>query len=160
MTNQEIADLAETILLEEEDFLVAVKKLHELLGEEKSEFDLNSEDLIAVLEADERFRISKRPDDSEEEWPDEQDSAMRELGYYKGPRVMLVSRTPSRDELFSAMQAKMDRTLDSLKQAYRVQPEDSSGETDEQLIQIMKQTTEMQKKLEELKNKPNQDEEE
>jgi hypothetical protein len=148
MQNQEILDLFEIFLKEEDEFLIPVVKILEMIKEEKRQFDSDLSEVLDLLRGDERFKVYD-VSDNENTWPDEEDIAMRELGFYKGPRVMLTSRTPSKEEFLQTMKEKMDKSLIALKKAYEVRPEEMSDKEEEEFLKIMKKTKELKEKIDE-----------
>jgi len=153
MTNEEILNLANLLLEEEDDFLVPVYKLHELILQEKAT-ELQADELVKMLKTDERFKVYDGADNA---WPPEEDEEMKALGYYRGPRVMLESRAPTKEEMMQAMREKMERSLIALKQAYQVKPDDLSDETEEELLAAMQKMKELESAFEKIEKETGED---
>lgn len=148
MSDDELKNLAQTILEEEEDFLVPALKLYELIIEEKPDLSLEPEQLIFLLTGDDRFKIVDSQS-TQEPWPEEDDEQMQKMGFYKGPRVMLKSKEPTKEEMVQAITEKMQRTLGALKSAYKVKPGNMTDDEEEEFLQIMKKAKDLQRKLDE-----------
>ena len=149
MEDQEILKLCETILDEEEECFLPLKKLVKLILEEKEQWEIDESSLENLLKKDPRFRVFSF-DESEEYWDEEEDAIMEEEGFYRGPRVMLISRRPSKDDLFRMIEEKSQTALDSLKSAYGAKPH-LSDEEENELLAIMLKTKELRDKIGDLK---------
>lgn len=146
MTNEEILNLTEVILEEEDEILVPLFKLHELILMEKESWNLELDYLTDLLKNDPRFRIIDSKS-TLEPWPESDEEKMRTLGFYSGPRIMLVSKTVDQEEFYQEIVEKMQLTLDALKQAYKINPDEVDDETEMEFLQIMNKVKDLQKKL-------------
>ncbi|OGF31083.1 hypothetical protein A2533_03515 [Candidatus Falkowbacteria bacterium RIFOXYD2_FULL_35_9] len=158
MNDEQILQLTETILKEEEEFLVPIIKLYELMQSEKEFLDFEVDHLQRLIESDDKFQIIDSQS-TQEPWPDEDDEEMQKLGYYKGPRVMLKEKAPSKEEMMQTVTEKMQNTLNALKSAYHVKPDNLSDDEEEEFLQIMQKVKDLQKKFDST-NKPDQEDEE
>ncbi|HCC23256.1 TPA: hypothetical protein DF272_03690 [Candidatus Falkowbacteria bacterium] len=149
MTDDEIKQLAETILLEEDEFLIPILKLYDLMDEEKNNLKFEPDHLIELLNRDDRF-VLLNSQSTQEPWPDEDDETMQSLGYYKGPRVMHKDRMPSREVMMQAITGKMQNTLSSLKSAYHVMPDNLSDDEEEEFLQVMQRVKDLSKKIDDV----------
>ncbi|MBI5254186.1 hypothetical protein HY932_00145 [Candidatus Falkowbacteria bacterium] len=153
MEKDEILSLAVELLREEEEFLVPILKLHKLILDEKENCDLNIEELTKLLIADDRFYILESQS-TQEPWEDDDDDKMEALGFYKGPRVMLVERKPSKEELAAAIKESMQQMLYGLKQACHANPEDTE---ETEFLQIMTKAKDLERKFDDAFKKDDGD---
>lgn len=149
MTDDEIKNLAEVILSEEEDCYVPIKKLAELINQEKEHWNVDYQNLQCILNKDERFKIFDFDDKEDDFWDDEEDLEMQNLGYYKGARVMLLARQPSKDDIVRMLEQKTQNALDALKQAYNMRP-NLSDEEEAELLAVMMKTKHLKQGILEL----------
>jgi len=152
MTNQEITNRAHVLLSEEEEILIPVFKLYELLKDELDNLDLEVEDFSTVLKEDKRFMVLDSQS-TMEPWNEDENEKMAEQGHYQGYRVMLKSRIPSKDEMMQVVTEKMQSTLESLKTAYNVNPDNFDDTEEEEFLQILKKTHDLQKKFDNINKK-------
>ena len=150
ITDNEILNLVEILLTEEEDFMVPLQKLHELILQEKEGNDLEIGHLTGLLEQDKRFKLLESKS-TLEPWSDEYDEKMEQLGFYKGPRVILLSRMPDKEELYQTMVEKMQSTIDALKNVYSTKPTEMNDEEEMEFLQIMNKVKNLQNKLQDEK---------
>jgi len=143
---EQIIDKAVNILETEEEYLIAVKKLYKILKEEFK--DLEFKELVSMLREDKRFKIHEVK--KREAWSKEEESVMEAAGYYSGPRVMLKSRTPSKEEVAQLLQKKTQNMLDNLKKAYESRPEGMSDEEEKQLLEVMQRSKNLQDGLKKM----------
>jgi len=146
MTDEEIKQLVEKLLLEEEEFLIPALKLYDLIKDEKETIEFEPEHLIALLDQDDRFVLLDSKS-TQEPWPDEADEEMQKRGYYKGPRVIHRDKMPSREQLMQAVTEKMQDTLSSLKSAYHVLPDNLSDDEEEEFLQVMQKVKDLSNKI-------------
>lgn len=146
MNDQEILNLAEIILSEEEELLVPILKLHELILMEKENWELELSELTELLKNDSRFQIIDSKS-TMEPWPEADEETMKQLGFYGGPRIMLTAKAPDNDEFYQEIIEKMQLTLDTLKQAYKLNPEEINEQDEMEFLQIVSKVKDLQKKL-------------
>jgi hypothetical protein len=146
METEELLNLVEILLREEDDFIVPTAKLLELILAEKENWPLELEDLCGQIASDPRFKLFESAS-TQELWDEEMDDPMRALGHYRGPRVMLIERVPSEEEFQQVLTEKMQRTLETLKTAYRVLPENLEDSQNEEVWQIKRKVAELTRKL-------------
>ncbi|MFH0815031.1 MAG: hypothetical protein V1902_03095 [Candidatus Falkowbacteria bacterium] len=146
MEKDEILSLAIELLREEEEFLVPILKLHTLILDEQETCGLTIEELTKLLSNDDRFFILESQS-TQEPWEDDDDDKMEALGFYKGPRAMLMERKPSKDELSAAIKESMQQMLYSLKQAYHVGDNDPDDTEETEFLQIMTKARDLERKF-------------
>jgi hypothetical protein len=145
MNHEEINNRADAILLEEDEFIVPVERLRELILDEKEDWPLTLEELLESLSADQRFRIIDIP-----ESPTTDD--LKSLGFYSGPRVLLLERLPEETEAIQALTEQMQASLTSLREVYRERPVELTDEEELEYIQIMKRVRDLEHKLAEWRD--------
>ena len=143
--SSQIVDIAVQLLQKETDFVVPIKKIWlklSLLGKvDRIEF----ESFSYMLRADDRFEVF---DDDESELLEDQIDSLEEVGYFMGPRVMLKSRKPSRQELGNLLIKKTSLIYENLKNAWEKRNVNNKDEED-QLLYALAST---QKLLKAIKN--------
>ena len=136
---KKILDKIESLLESESDFLVAVKKVwHEVQDE------IELDELIGLLKKDKRFKVYESKN---EPWEGDNEAEMEKLGYYLGPRVMLVSRTPTKEEMAKSLADKMQKMANNLQKAYDAKPDDLEDNEEEQLLEAMKKAKELRENI-------------
>ena len=149
------------ILESDPDFFVSVKKLWLMLQEEKLILDIALEDFHLALLADARFEFTPgvTHDEGVEDVPafaEEMEREMEALGFYSGPRVKLVSREMTAEDVFSAMTRSLTRMNESLHSAWEARPEGDQG-TEDQLLKILASGQKLERDIQELVDLPEQD---
>ncbi|MBN1782006.1 hypothetical protein JW948_12815 [bacterium] len=71
---------------------------------------------------------------------------MEEMGYFKGPRVMLKKRVPDQDDVADMLIEKANQTFESLKQAWALRPEDDQA-TEDRLLKALAKAQRLQREL-------------
>jgi len=136
------------ILEEAESFIVPVKWVWGMLEQESSSLDFTMEGLTERLKRDERFRLfaeQKLSGADEIKWVLSKEE-QEKLGFYRGPRVMLKDRIPTKKEMVMFLLKKVDQTYDTLKQAWDVRPkEDETAE--DQLLEALAKAQKLQREL-------------
>lgn len=146
MEKDKILSLTIELLREEEEFLVPILKLHKLVIDEQENCDFNIEELTKLLSNDDRFYILESQS-TQEPWEDDDDDKMEQLGFYKGPRVMLMERKPSKEELGTAIKESMQQMLYNLKQAYHATDNDPDDTEETEFLQIMTKAQNLERKF-------------
>jgi len=142
--DSQITDMAVQLLQKETDFIVPIKKIWlklSLLGKVDS---VEFESFSYMLRADDRFEVF----DEENELLKDQVDGLEEVGYFMGPRVMLKSRKPSRQDLGNLLIKKTSLIYENLKKAWEVRNKSNEDEED-QLLYALAST---QKLLKAIKN--------
>ena len=141
MDNRAISRVIE-ILETDDEFFVPLKELWLILKREGLA-DNDLEDLHSALQADERFEFTSGVNHRErlgavggQEYAEELEQEMEALGFYGGPRVKLVSRNPSPEDVFAAMARNLIRMNEALQSAWETRPEDDP-ELESQLLDIL-----------------------
>jgi hypothetical protein len=144
------------------DFYVPVKKLWLMLQGEGLAVDMEIKDLYRMLANDKRFEFTDGMDHTwgfkdDPEFRNEIDREMEALGFYAGPRVKLVSREMTAEDVFAAMTHSVARMNEALQGAWDTRPE-KDPELDNQLLDILaagqKLEREIQRLIEEQERPP------
>ena len=148
------------------DFFVPVKKLwlmlqEEMLQKESLVLDTNLEDFHQALLADARFEFTPgvTHDEGFEDVPafaEEMEREMEALGFYSGPRVKLVSREMTAEDVFSAMACSLTRMNESLQSAWEARPE-GDQDTEDQLLKILASGQQLEREIQKLADLQEQD---
>ena len=149
MDNNEILNLAEQLLLEEEEFLVPALKLHKLILDEKENCGIDFGELIKILSTDKRFYVLDSQS-TQEPWEEDDDEVMERMGFYKGPRVILCEKMPGKEEIEQTIKEKMQEILHGLKQAYKVSEGNMEDSEEEDFLKIMAKAKDLSNKIEDL----------
>jgi hypothetical protein len=162
MDNPTISRVIE-ILQNDPDFFVPVKKLWLTVQGEGLSLDTEMDEFHLALSADERFEFAPGVDHREgfEDSPEDAEKMEREmesLGFYGGPRVKLVSREMTVDDIFSAMSRSLARMNEALQNAWEVRPE-GDQDTEDQMIEILAAGQKLEREIQELIEQPKPDEE-
>jgi len=131
--NSQITDLAEQLLQKETDFIVPMKKIWlklSLMGELD---DVEFESFSIMIKEDERFEVF---DEDEDELLEDQINSLEEMGFFMGPRVMLKSRKPSRNELGALLLKKTTLIYENLKNAWDIRDKNNIEEEDQLLYAL------------------------
>lgn len=145
------------------DFFVPVKKLWLTLQGEGLIVDLELEDFHRMLVADDRFEFMPGVDHTEgfEDDPafaEEMEQEMEALGFYSGPRVKLVSREMTAEDIFAAMARSLTRMNEALQGAWETRPE-GDQETEDQLLKILAAGQKLEREIHDLiEEQPEQNE--
>lgn len=110
-----VLNLAEMILLEEDEVLLPISKLVHLLLQEQETWTLDNETLKDYLKNDVRFLCYDFPEEAEL-WDDNLDAKMAEQGLFKGDKVMLYDRKPSGDDLRQMILGNLDYLYQNLSE--------------------------------------------
>lgn len=133
--DKKILNQAEEWLLDEKDFLVPIKKIWQEFKD-----DIDFDGFVELIRGDDRFKIYEAKD---EPWSEEDEEEMVAHGFYNGPRVMLVSRTPTKEEIAKSLADKMQKIGENLQKAHEAKPDGMSREEEEQLLAALKKTKEL-----------------
>lgn len=146
-----MADILERIvkLLEgAESFIVPVKLLLRMLKEDSPSLNMTMDQLTATLKKDERFRLF--PEQKSNAFDNIEltisEAEQEKLGFYRGPRVMLKDRVPSREEVVAFLLKKVDQTFETLKQAWDIRPKEDEA-TEDQLLEALAKAQKLQREL-------------
>jgi hypothetical protein len=140
MDNRTITRVIE-VLETDSDFFVPVKKLWLMLQGEGLALDVELEDFYHMLLDDERFEFTPGVDHKEgfegdPEFAEEMEREMEALGFYTGPRVKLISREMTAENVFAAMARSLARMNDALQGAWDTRPE-GDEDLEDQLLDIL-----------------------
>jgi hypothetical protein len=115
------------ILETDPDFFVPEQKLLRILQQEGLATDLNAETFHTQLAADDRFEFMESDEaTSGLELPaaaGEQEIDLTNLGLFSGPRVKLVSREVTTDDVLSGLSRSLLQLNTALQQAWESRPE-------------------------------------
>lgn len=147
-----ILDWVEGRILSREEFFLPIKRLYLELPPELADRAPPPEALKGWLEADGRFEILRASDNlgvAADKESAEETEAMEKLGYFKGPRVGLKSKRPSREQVLQIIQKHAGKLVESLQKAYEARPRgaQNSGEIEDQLLELMKRAKTLQGQL-------------
>lgn len=147
------------VLLEEADsFIVPIKWVWKKLDAETPSFGITAEQLEVKIKQDRRFKLfDEYKIDSVSKWSLSEEEQER-LGYYRGPRVMLRDRVPTREEVIEFLVKKVDQTFDTLKQAWDIRPKDDEA-TEDQLLEALAKAQKLQRDLRGILSGENEGEE-
>ncbi len=145
------------------DFFVPVKKLWLMLQGARLALDISLEDFHQVLEGDVRFEFTPGVDhkeglEDEPELAEEMEQEMEALGFYSGPRVKLVSREMTAEDVFAAMARSLARMNEALQGAWETRPQDDQ-EIEDQLLDILAAGQKLEREIEELLEQQGQEQE-
>lgn len=141
---EQIADFLE----KQEDYLWPLRKVMRLLAIT----GISEKVLFKLLKKDKRFYTQdEKPmfDDDDEFTPEEriqEELAMEELGYFGGPRIMLHSKAPSREQLFRGMAQQLKTMNEALDNAMTARPKDDRG-TEEKIKEAKARSQQLEKEL-------------
>ena len=136
------------ILEEAESFIVPVKWVCGMLEKESSTLDFTVEGLTKKLMKDNRFRLfteQRLSGMKEIKWALSEEE-QEKLGFYRGPRVMLKDRIPTRKEMVTFLLNKVDQTYDTLKQAWDIRPKEDE-DAEDQLLEALAKAQKLQREL-------------
>lgn len=160
-----VIELIREILEKEDSFLLPVKRLWYILRRQPQYRELTLEQLNQMLAEDERCKIydinASRPE-TIPPWTKEEEPEMERIGFFLGPRVMLLSRPLTQDALKKSIVRTVDNMQNVLKKAYDMSyaNEDMSDyEGEKKLLEIMSQTRDLRKNIEAVLNKAKQEKE-
>jgi hypothetical protein len=142
------------VLEADPDFFVPVKKLWLMLQGEGLALDMELTDFHDMLAGDERFEFTPGVDHKEgfedaPEFAEEMEREMEALGFYSGPRVKLVSREMTAEDVFAAMSRSLTRMNEALQGAWDTRPEDDQ-EIENQLLDILAAGQKLEREIHEL----------
>ena len=139
------ADWAEKVMLGLDEYIVPVKRLWNLHCEQNEIPKFTPEQLGQILKEDPRFYFVEDPAETWEESEDEV-ARLEKMGFFKGPKVMLQGRIPSKQELIDAIAGNIDKMMQNLRKAYEIRPKDSD-ETEDELIDLMLKADQLKKEI-------------
>ena len=107
-----------------------------------------------LLEADERFEFTPSIDHTEGLVDDpasalEIEQEMETLGFYSGPKVKLISRTLTPEDIFAGMANSLTRMNQALQNAWEARPEDDQA-TEDQLLEILAAGQKLEREIQDL----------
>ncbi len=140
-----MADWVEKKMLKMEDYIVAVKKLWYMHCEESEVPRVALEELAQILKNDTRFYYIEEP---AEEWKEDEEEVakMEKMGFYKGPKVMLHSRIPTKKQLMESITKNIDKLMLNLRKAYEIRPK-GDDEAEDELIDVMLRADQLKKEI-------------
>ena len=152
------------ILETDPDFYVPVKKLWLMLQGRGLALDVEMEDFHRMLTDDARFEFTPGAAHTEgiEDDPElakDMEQEMEALGFYSGPRVKLVSREMTATDVFAAMSRSLTRMNEALQGAWETRPE-GDQEIEDQLIDILAAGQKLEREIQDLIDRQDQEDEE
>lgn len=142
------------ILEAEPEFFVPVKRLWLMLQGEGFALDVELEDFHHGIADDGRFEFMTGVDyreevDDDPEFAAQMEREMEALGFYSGPRVKLISREMTAEDIFAAMARSLTRMNEALQGAWETRPE-ADQETEDQLLDILAAGQKLEREIREL----------
>ena len=142
------------ILETDPDFFVPVKKLWLMLQGEGLALDLDLETFHAQLAADERFEFIEGVDHAEgfEDDPElaaEMEREMEALGFFSGPRVKLVAREMTAEDVFAGLSRSLAQLNAALRGAWESRPE-GDEEAEEMLLDALALAEQLEQDVREM----------
>lgn len=149
MDNHTLTRIIE-ILETDPDFFVPIKKLWLMLQEKGMAQDIEPETLHRMLLADERFEFTPGIEHKEGFAEIKQD--MAEQGFYSGPRVKLVSREVTANDIFAAMTQSLAQMNQALQTAWDTRPT-GNQDMEDQLLDILATGQKLEREIHNLGTK-------
>ena len=142
------------ILESDPDFYVPIMRLWLTLQQEGLDVDTKMEDLSEYLRTDARFEFAPGIDFGpvstlSSEFREEREREMESLGFFSGPRVKLVSREMTADDIFTGLRNSLMRMNNALQNAWSTRPE-GDQDTEDQLLEILAAGQKLEREIEEL----------
>ena len=132
------------------DFYVPVKKLWKAVSEEGLAFNVALQAFQDSLEADGRFEfIAGVEDDGAPELDAETIHEMEQAGIYTGPRVKLVTRQMTPEDVFNGLSRSLSQLSDALRRAWDIRPAENN-EAEEMLIGALTMTEQLEQDVKEM----------
>jgi hypothetical protein len=156
MDDQTIVRLIE-ILETDPDFFVPVKKLWLMLRGEGLALDIELERFHHMLLEDDRFEFTSGVNhregfENDPEFADEIEQEMETLGFFSGPRVKLVAREITPEDIIAGLSQSLTRMNEALQNAWEARPKNDQ-ETEDQLLEILAAGQRLDREVQELMNK-------
>lgn len=119
-----LRNLCEQLLYEEDTPFVSVKKLYDLVVQEKEDLGLNVEDFVQQLQAEENaFTIVDVPVSTDFILDDAQQEYLSELEYISGPFVCLANKNVEQEEYATFLLDRVQGIIYTLEQMYTAKAE-------------------------------------
>jgi hypothetical protein len=140
-----MADWAEQVMSGMEECIVPVKRLWYMHCEEQEIPQVTPEELSSILRCDQRFYYVE---DLKQDWEDSEEETLRleKTGFFKGPKVILQRRMPSKQELFRSIAQNLEKMMLNLHKAYEIRPKDNE-QTEDELIDVMLKVDQLKKEI-------------
>jgi len=142
------------ILETDPEFFVPLKKLWLMLQGEGLALNVELDDFHHTLLEDARFEFAPGVDHREglednTELAEEREQEMETLNFYSGPRVKLVSRKMTAEDIFSAMAHSLEKMNDALQGAWKTRPENDQ-EIEDRLLNILATGQKLEREVQSL----------
>ncbi len=142
------------ILETDPEFFVPVKKLWLMLQGEGLALDVELDDFHRMLREDDRFEftpgvVHKARFEDVADHPEEMEQEMEALGFYSGPRVKLVSREMTAEDVFAGMVRSLEQMNKALQGAWDTRPRDDQ-ELEDQLLDMLATGQKLEREIKEL----------
>ncbi len=140
-----LADWSERIMMAMDDYIVPVKHLWYVHCEENEIPQTTPEELGDILKTDDRFYFVEEP---KQDWEESEEEMLRleKMGFFRGPKVMLQSRVPTKHELVDAITRNIDKMMLNLRKAYEIRPKEND-KTEDELIDLMLKADQLKKEI-------------
>jgi hypothetical protein len=144
-----ILDRIEQQLRTCDDFFLPLKKLGRDLQNSLPPPPL--EELRRWVEEDRRFEVFPAPEGLGGDDP-EREQEMETRGFFSGPRVGLVDRRPTPEQIAEKLQEHTSRLLGSLQKAYVARPDGGpeAGLIEDKLLNLLQKAQKLQEQLSNL----------
>jgi hypothetical protein len=142
------------VLETDPDIYVPVKRLWLMLQQEGLETDDEMEVFSNQLSADDRFEFAPGVSLGMEsaispQVREQGEREMEALGFFGGPRVKLISREMTAEDIFTGLRNSLVRMNDALQNAWETRP-DGDPETEDQLLEILSAGQKLEREIQEL----------
>lgn len=141
--NSQVLNLAEEILSDEEDFIVPIKRVWLKISLDGKLNNIQFNNFFKMLEHDLRFEVFENNENSLFE---EKSNVVNKSGFFAGPRVMLKSRKPNRQELGSMLIQKTNLIFNNLIEAWNLRHKENAEQEDE-LLNVLASTQKLLRTL-------------
>lgn len=135
ITHEELMNLTEILITEEDDLLLPIKKLYQLIQDEKGEELPTLDEYQSAIQKDSRFKFINIPldDMSGSLWSDEYGQKLEDHGFFHGPYVALEGEDISQQAYIELLLEKLGQVIQVLHGLYEVKVRDNNfndGEED------------------------------
>lgn len=148
MDSQKILDWAAAYVKRDPDFYVPVKKLWVLLLRSDLVDIISLEEFTRMLQEDERFDFFEYPD-VEREVDEEEERVMEMIGFFRGSRVGLKNRQPTRADMASILERKTQNILGALMKAWEVRCRDDP-ENEDRLLDVLVKAQKLKREIKKI----------
>ena len=147
--NEQIYKLCETLIYEEDDFLVPVKKLYQLVKQEKEDFDVSYDEFLLHLKEHKDFNVIDilGKDIKEGLCPVGYEEKLEECGYFSGPLVYMAYDKLEDIEYLDILEEKINELIFSLNNILGVHENEQNQEKYDEVLSLIKRAEKIQDKI-------------